>query len=184
ANESATLGRVLFYDNNLSVNNTIACASCHQQQFAFSDTARLSVGLDGGLTGRHSMRLVNARFSTEQKFFWNERAMSLEDQTTRPIQDHVEMGFSGQNGKPDLDSLIRKLEGIDYYERLFTLAFGTSEITEEKIQKALAQFIRSIQSFDSKFDAGRAMVNNDVVDFPNFTMQENMGKRLFLDPPA
>ncbi len=182
-NEGATLGRVLFYDKNLSVNNSVSCGTCHQQQFAFSDTARLSVGLDGGLTGRHSMRLVNSKFGVEPKFFWNERAISLEDQTTKPIQDHVEMGFSGLNGNPDMDSLIRKLENVDYYERLFTLAFGTAEITEEKIQRALAQFIRSIQSFDSKYDIGRAMVNNDAVDFSNFTMQENMGKRLFLDPP-
>ena len=102
-NAGATLGRVLFYDKNLSVNNTIACASCHQQRFAFGDTALQSLGLTGGLTGRHSMRLVNSRFAEESKFFWDERAASLEVQTSRPIQDHVEMGFSGANGDPDFD---------------------------------------------------------------------------------
>jgi len=95
---SATLGRVLFYDKQLSANGAIACASCHKQEFAFSDTAQQSVGLNGGLTGRHSMRLVNSRFADEVRFFWDERASSLEDQTTQPIQDHVEMGFSGENG--------------------------------------------------------------------------------------
>jgi len=182
-NAGATLGRVLFYDKNLSANNTIACGSCHKQQFAFGDTAALSVGLDGGLTGRHSMRLVNARFGAEQKFFWNERATSLEDQTTRPIQDHVEMGFSGTSGDPDMDSLIRKLQNISYYPRLFTLVYGSDEITETKIQNALAQFVRSIQSFDSKFDVGRAQALNDGTPFINFTQEENQGKQLFLTPP-
>ncbi len=64
----ATLGRVLFYDKNLSVDNTISCASCHKQEFAFSDTALVSSGLQGGITGRHSMRLVNTRFAVERNF--------------------------------------------------------------------------------------------------------------------
>ena len=180
----ATLGRVLFYDKRLSVNNTISCGSCHQQQFAFSDTAQVSVGLSGGVTGRHSMRLVNARFSEEDNFFWNERAISLEDQSTQPIQDHIEMGFSGANGDPDLDSLISKLSDFEEYQRLFTFVFGDSEITEDRMQRALSQFVRSIQSFDSRFDEGLAQVNNIAQPFPNFTQEENRGKQLFLAPPA
>lgn len=179
----ATLGRVLFYDKNLSLNNTIACASCHLQEFAFGDTALASVGFDGGLTGRHSMRLVNARFSDEDHFFWDERADSLEMQATMPIQDHIEMGFSGTNGQPDFDSLINKLYTVDYYEPLFEATYGDTVINEDRIQKALAQFVRSIQSFDSKYDEGRAQVNNDAQDFPNYTTSENNGKTLFLDPP-
>ena len=104
------------------------------------------------------MRLVNARFSEEDNFFWDERARSLEEQTTQPIQDHIEMGFSGTNGQPNLDSLIRKMQNIDYYQSLFTLAFNDNTITEERMQQALAQFVRSIQSFDSKYDTGRAQV--------------------------
>lgn len=177
---SATLGRVLFYDVNLSANNEIACASCHKQEFAFGDNVVRSVGLNGDLTGRHSMRLVNTRFADEVRFFWDERAVSLEDQTTRPIQDHVEMGFSGTDGDPNLDSLFRKLSTIPYYEELFTFAYGNAEITELKVQLALAQFIRSIQSFDAKYDVGRAQVNNENMPFPNFTQQENVGKNLFL----
>ena len=65
----ATLGRVLFYDVNLSENKTISCGSCHQQANAFSDTATLSMGLNGGLTARHSMRLINTRFADEERFF-------------------------------------------------------------------------------------------------------------------
>ena len=180
----ATLGRVLFYDKELSVNRTVSCASCHQQQFAFSDTARLSKGLDGGLTGRHSMRLVNARFSQEMKFFWDERANSLEDQVTRPVQDHIEMGFSGTNGYPAMDSLIRRVRNIDYYQRLFYFVYGDSMINEQRIKFALAQFVRSIQSFDSKFDAGRAQVANVADPFPNYTQQENQGKQIFLTAPG
>lgn len=179
-NAGATLGRVLFYDKKLSINNTIACASCHQQEFAFSDTARLSVGFNGELTGRHSMRLSHSRFGQEDHFFWDERATSLEDQTTHPLHSSVEMGFDGTNGA-DIDSLIRKMEGLAYYQRLFPLAFGDPNITEERMQKAMAQFVRSIQSFDSKFDIGRVQVAADTDDFPNFTTQENLGKTLFLN---
>ena len=180
----ATLGRVLFYDNNLSDNNTIACASCHQQAFAFSDPLTTSIGLDGGNTGRHSMRLINSRFADETQFFWDERASTLEDQVTQPIQDHVEMGFSGTNGDPDINDLIAKLTAIDYYETLFEFAFGDATITEERMQFALAQFVRSIQSFDSKFDVGLAQVGGNInANFPNFTTEENLGKQLFLVPP-
>ena len=182
-NEITTLGRVLFYDKNLSENNTIACASCHQQAFAFSDPLVSSVGLNGGNTGRHSMRLVNSRFSNEEKFFWDERATSLENQVTQPIQDHIEMGFSGTNGDPDFNELIAKLSAIDYYQTLFDFAYGNSTINEDKIQRALSQFIRSIQSFDSKFDEGFVQSPNLNAPFPNYTPQENLGKQLFLNPP-
>ena len=182
-NEMATLGRVLFYDKKMSLNDVTACANCHIQEFGFGDTARLSVGFDGGTTGRHSMRLSHARFTDEEKFFWDERAATLEDQSTEPIQDFTEMGFSGSNGQPDLDSLIRKLSEIDYYNSLFTLAFGDADITEERMQRALGQFVRSIQSFDSKYDLGRAQVSIEQDDFPNYTTQENSGKELFLSPP-
>ncbi|MFK7932487.1 MAG: cytochrome c peroxidase [Saprospiraceae bacterium] len=178
----ATLGRVLFYDKNMSTDRTIACASCHQQEHAFGDLDQASQGVDG-LTGRHSMRLINARFADEVRFFWDERANSLELQTTQPIQDHIEMGFSGQNGDPSLADLITRLENIDYYQTLFTEVYGDPNITEERMQLALAQFIRSIQSFDSKYDVGRAQVNNNNAQFPNFTTQENNGKQLFSTNP-
>ena len=178
----ATLGRVLFYDKNLSANNTISCASCHQQANAFSDGNIASTGVNGTTT-RHAMRLINSRFANETKFFWDERATSLEVQTTQPIENHIEMGFSGTNGDENFSSLISKLQNIGYYQELFQFAYGSTTITEAKIQTALAQFIRSIQSFDSKYDAGRALVGNENQPFANFTMQENQGKNLFLTPP-
>jgi cytochrome c peroxidase len=179
----ATLGRVLFYDKRLSHNNTISCSSCHQQAFAFGDPAVASTGV-AGTTGRHSMRLVNSRFSAERKFFWDERAATLEAQTTRPIQDHVEMGFSGTEGDPAFADLVTRLNAIEEYRVLFAVTFGTSTISETRVSRALAQFVRSIQSFDSKYDIGRAQVANNGDPFPNFTTQENAGKIIFSTPPG
>jgi cytochrome c peroxidase len=181
-NAKATLGRVLFYDKNLSIDNTVSCGSCHKQQFAFSDTDIASLGVAGGTTGRHSMRLINSRFAVEAKFFWDERAASLEQQTTKPVQDHAEMGFSGQSGRPALSNLLTKLQAIGYYNELFKFVYGDITVTEARLQECMAQFVRSIQSFDSKYDAGRAQVPNDGAPFPNFTAQENMGKQVFLTP--
>ncbi|MEM9329365.1 MAG: cytochrome c peroxidase [Bacteroidota bacterium] len=181
-NAGATLGRVLFYDKKMSIDNTVSCASCHQQAFAFSDPEVASAGVNG-TTGRHSMRLVNSRFAEEERFFWDERAQTLEAQTTQPIQDHIEMGFSGSDGDPGIEDLIVKLSLESYYTELFTLAFGDPEITEDRMQQALAQFVRSIQSFDSPFDEGMAQVRNINDDFPNFSSLENLGKTLFLRPP-
>ena len=183
SDKGATLGRVLFYDTKLSSNNTISCSNCHIQANAFGDVAVASQGVNG-TTGRHSMRLINVRFANEAKFFWDERAINLEAQTSMPIKDHGEMGFSGQNGDQSFSDLIVKLNAVGYYRELFKFAYGTEEITETKIQTALSQFIRSIQSFDSKYDVGRALAPNDGAQFANFTAQENQGKNLFLTPPT
>lgn len=178
-----TLGRVLFYDKQLSLNNSTACASCHHQEFAFGDTTTVSTGWNGEKTDRHTMRLVNLRFDGGQSLFWNRRTPNLEIQTTQPIRDHKEMGFSGQNGNPQFDSLIRRLEGLEYYQQLFAFVYDDQQITETRIKNSLAQFIRSIHSYDSRYDEGRAMVQHSGQDFPNFTAQENMGKNVFAAPP-
>ena len=182
--KAATLGRVLFYDKNLSVNNSFSCASCHKQEFAFGDTAVSSLGVDNGRTIRHSMRLINSRFANEAKFFWNERAVNLTTQTTMPIVDHLEMGFSGENGRGNFTTLTNKLSTINYYKELFKFTYGDTIVTENRIQTSLASFINSIQSFDSKYDIGRAQVNNDNQPFPNFTATENQGKTLFISAPV
>lgn len=181
--EGATLGRVLFYDDNLSATNTVSCASCHVQEHAFGDLAQRSQGINGQ-TPRHSMRLINTRFSMESKFFWDERALSLEAQTTNPIKDHIEMGFSGENGDMDFNDLLVKLQNLPYYPVLFSNAFGSELINETRIQNALSQFVRSIQSFDSKYDQGRASAFDDVQPFSNFSNLENQGKNLFFQPPV
>ena len=180
--KKATLGRVLFYDKNLSFNNSIACASCHQQNAAFGDTSSRSIGLDGGLTGRQSMRLANLRFSSEGKMFWDERAISLNDQVTQPIQDHIEMGFSGLQGQPGMTSLLAKLDSIPYYNELFSWAFGNKSASEAFIAEALTDFVSSIESFDSKYDQGVQTSGTINGPFSNFTVEENHGLELFLTP--
>ncbi len=176
--DGATLGRVLFYDKSLSANRTIACASCHQQSFGFGDSSRFSTGFAGGKTGRHSMGLTNARFYSNGAFFWDERATSLEQQVLMPVQDPIEMGMS-------LDSVLARVAALPYYAPLFKEAFGSEEITEIGVRNALAQFVRSIMSFSSPYDQGRAQVNAPMDPFPNFTAQENQGKALFFGaPPA
>jgi len=169
----ATLGRVLFYDPALSANETISCASCHPQAHGFSDPAELSEGFEGGLTGRNSMGLVDARFYATGRFFWDERAETLEDQVLRPIQDPVEMGMT-------LEELVARLRARPYYPFLFEQAFGDPGIDAERISRALAQLVRSMTSYRTRYDEGIAMVDgNPLVDFPNFSAQENLGKQVF-----
>lgn len=171
--EGATLGRVLFYDNALSLNNTTACASCHTQETGFTDPNQFSVGFDGGLTGRNSMSLANARYYEPEHFFWDERAATLEDQVLMPIQDQVEMGMT-------LDSLEKRLAATNYYPVLFEEAFGDSNITSERISMALAQFVRSLVSYESSFDeAVTANGGNANGNLPGLSALENLGKDIF-----
>ena len=173
-NAGATLGRVLFYDRRLSTNDRVACASCHQQPFAFSDTARLSRGFAGGLTGRHSMALANARFYQRGRFFWDERAATLEAQVLQPIQDPTEMGLS-------LPALVNKLSASSYYPALFQAAFGSADITTDRVSRALAQFVRSMVSASSRFD--QAFVGNAAPNFAAvFTPDELAGQNLYNGP--
>ena len=172
----ATLGRVLFYDPSLSINHSISCASCHEQSDGFSDPAAHSVGFDGGLTRRNSMGLANARYYAPGSFFWDQRAATLEDQVLMPLQDSVEMGMT-------LPGVIERIEQRDFYAPLFTEAFGDDAVTSDRASQALAQFVRSMVSYQSRYDVGRAQVGNPGQNFPNFTAQENLGKRLFSTPP-
>jgi len=165
----ATLGRVLFYDKRLSTNQTVSCSSCHQQAHGFSDPRPLSVGFNGGLTGRNSMGLSHARWYQRRHFFWDERAATLEDQVLQPIQNSVEMGMT-------LDALTNRLAAEPYYTNLFAKTFGSTTVTSDHVSRALAQFVRSIVSTASKYDAG---VSNN---FANFTPQENQGRQIFNGP--
>jgi cytochrome c peroxidase len=171
-NEGATLGRVLFYDKGLSANGIVACASCHQQDKGFSDDAILSVGFEGGLTGRHSMTLINSRYYQRGRFFWDERASTLEEQVLEPFQDPIEMGMT-------LEQVVSAVQEQDFYAELFEDAFGSQEINADRISKALSQFVRSIVSFSSKYDEGRSLSASPGANFPNFTDEENLGKNLF-----
>lgn len=176
----ATLGRVLFYDTQLSINHSISCSSCHKQESSFSDDRVLSEGFEGGKTGRHSMSLVQAGYYQNRHFFWDERAATLEDQVLMPIQDGVEMGMN-------LDTLVARLSSTDYYPILFKRAYGDADITASRISRSLSQFVRSIISYQSKYDEGRsafpAVFNGQGnTPFANFTAEENLGKQIFFTP--
>lgn len=138
------LGRHLFYEKALSVDNTVSCASCHHQAFAFSDTAQFSVGVAGSLGNRHSMALVNLAWHNNG-FFWDGRASLLRHQVLMPIEDPLEM-------KETLASVIAKLKKIPGYPLRFAQAFGDNQITEERISFALEAFINSLVSQNSRFD--------------------------------
>jgi cytochrome c peroxidase len=176
-NEGAALGRVLFYDTRLSANGTTSCASCHVQELGFGDSERLSIGFDGERTHRHSMSLTNARFYAGGKFFWDERADTLEEQVLMPFQDPIEMGLT----LPELERLVSEQP---YYDELFVAAFGDQTVTSDRIARALAQFVRSMVSVDSPYDRARANATSVLEDFPEFTDDQNLGKRLFFAPPG
>jgi cytochrome c peroxidase len=141
--EGINLGRFLFYDSILSVDYTISCGSCHHQENAFSDPVKYSLGVDGTPGVRHAMALFNLAW--DPSYFWDGRALSLEDQALKPITDHLEM-------KSNLDSVILRLNRSEFYRGLFFKAFGVTKITRTELAKAIAQFERSIISGNSRYD--------------------------------
>ena len=172
----ATLGRVLFYDTRLSRNGTVSCASCHRQERGFSDSERLSAGFEGERTARNSMSLVFLRYDRNRQLFWDERTQTLEEQTLEPIQDLVEMGLT-------LDELTDRLEATDFYHGLFAHAFGTPEVTDDRVARALSQFVRSITAFNSRYDAARQGDGSRFGEpLAGLTDQENRGLDLFFGP--
>lgn len=87
------------------------------------------------------MRLVNNRFAVEQKMFWDERAIDLEDQVVEPIQDHIEMGYSGTNGQPGVGELVARLQNLAHYRELFAWVYdGDSTVTLGKMGETLTDF--------------------------------------------
>ncbi|MCP5068103.1 MAG: c-type cytochrome [bacterium] len=173
-NAGATLGRVLFYDPLLSSNGTVSCASCHEQARAFADRRRRSRGVHGKRGRRNALGLVNLRYNPSDRYFWDERSATLEKQVLQPIQDPREMAQSVE----DLPGIVRLRPE---YARLFAAAFGDEAVSTTRIAKALAQFVRSLVSYRSPYDEGLARVSDVSDDFPNFTKQENEGKKLFFD---
>ncbi|WP_296622797.1 cytochrome c peroxidase [Marivirga sp.] len=160
------LGRMLFYEKKLSGDNSMSCASCHQQSNAFTDGKAFSPGIDGQVGQVSTMSLVNLLWA--EHFTWNGKMQSVEDQSTEPIRNPIEM-------HENFDNAIRKLEDAGY-NRLFQEAFETDQITEELIGKALAQFQRALISSNSKYDQ---YLRGEY----NPTPSEKRGEQLFFTHP-
>ena len=188
-NNVATLGRVLFYDKRMSINDSISCSSCHQQATGFDDPLQFSVGFSGAaFTTAHAMRLGNVRYYQPGSMFWNKRAASVELQASQPIQHPVEMGYVSSVG--GITALIAKMNASSYYPDLFAFAFGDASITELRIQQALAQFERAMISTNSRWDTAYAQVFSATANnrglgttLPGFTAQEDRGRQLFVGGP-
>jgi cytochrome c peroxidase len=136
------LGRMLFYEKKLSGDNSMSCASCHQQNKAFTDGNAFSAGIDGQNGEVSTMSLVNLLWA--ERFTWNGNKQSVEAQSVEPVKNPIELHDTFEN-------VVQKLEDAGY-NRLFQEAFATNQITEELIGKALAQFQRALISSNSKYD--------------------------------
>lgn len=154
----ATLGRVLFYDRNLSVNNAVSCGSCHKQQYAFADNVKVNKGFNGLDLKRNSPSIQGIRSSIEKGglfdpinpnqpntrggalLFWDGRQNSVKDMVLNPVLNHNEMNV------PDFETLISKLNTIGYYRDLFTDAFGDPSISKERLALALEGFIACLNT--------------------------------------
>ncbi len=164
-NKTATLGRVLFYDSHLSVNNAISCGSCHKQALGFGDNSAFSTGYQGLPTKRNSLPISD--LSLAGSLFWDGREDRLANLSLRPISNHVEMGIS------DFDALCTKLAALPYYTQLFHDAYGDNQITSDRISGALGVFMQAITTGNSRFDQYNAG-NKSVL-----TAQEIEGMNLF-----
>jgi len=165
--EGVELGRKIFYDTRLSGDNTQACASCHMQEFSFSDSAQFSLGITGQLGGRQAPVLQNLGWSTT--LFWDGRASSLEEQAAGPVVNPIEMNTTWPE-------VVTKLKADQDYPNLFFKAFGVCDVDSVMATKALAQFMRTMISGNAKFDQwvrGETLLTSDESDgfdlFKSFT---------------
>lgn len=185
-NPEATLGRVLFYDKDLSSNKQVSCASCHKQSIGFSDDKALSDGVEGKHTSRNSLALASVvNFPTyyggnfvggsfiRPQFLWDEGAATIMDQSRRAFTSDNEMGM-------EIHEVVDEVNAKDFYRILFRKAFGDETVTEERILAAIQVFVNAFIAADSKFDDGLDMHTDPTVDFSNFTAAENRGKALFM----
>ena len=153
--EGILLGRHLFWDTKLSGDNSLACASCHLPQHAFSDPNPLSIGVNGHLGKRNAMVLQNLAWTNE--FLWDGSVLSLEEQIILPVLDSTEMNETWKN-------FFRKIENNEMYNRLFYNAFQTFNPDSTHAAKAIAQFIRTMVSSNSKYDK---VLRNEAIFSPD-----------------
>lgn len=190
--DKAILGRVLFYDKNLSKDGKINCASCHRQEIAFSDDKPVSRGVFDRVGTRNSIALGSvlnfaAYYGTDLfgpsgiPFFWDNRAGTASEQNLATMANPLEMDMSHTD-------IVNAVRSQPYYAPLFRMAYGDETVTTQRVSEAIANFINAVGSFRSKFDreAERTIgtdtwSNRERMDFPGFTAAENHGKRIYLD---
>lgn len=141
--EKIELGRLLYFDKRLSGDNTVACATCHKPELAFTDDQPVSMGVGHQLGGRSAPTVINRAFSKAQ--FWDGRAASLEEQAKGPLVNPVEMAMPSHKAEVD------KLNRIEGYKKLFRKVYGT-DVTIDGVAKAIASFERTVLSGNSPFD--------------------------------
>jgi cytochrome c peroxidase len=164
--EMATLGKFLFYDENLSINNRITCGSCHIQKLGFADGLNKSLGFSDKETDFHTMAIANN--NVFDRFFWDGRVNTLDNAVVMPISDHIEMGLD------DEKLLLEKIKSIPYYQDLHKKAFGNLPMNKSTISSALTQFVRSLRVENSK--------NQKVLQgLEKFSVSEKRGRDLFFE---
>lgn len=166
--EGVALGRKLFYDPILSGDSSLSCAGCHKAEFAFSDDRRFSEGIDGSIGDRQAMSIMNIGWM--KTLFWDGRAHGVEDQAFGPVENPIEM-------KDHWPNVEDKLQKHADYPLLFHNAFGTSKITDSLVVKAIAQFERTMVSFDALFD-------KEMQEEIFYTADEQDGYDLFFSEEA
>lgn len=162
--EGVKLGRMLFYDKKLSGDGTQACASCHLQAYAFTDPAQFSSGIRGVKGKRNAMSIFNMAWNNNG-FFWDGQSTLLRHQSLLPILDELEMDET-------LENVVAKLSEHESYKNQFIRAFGSEDITPEKMGLALEQFMNSITSTNARYD-------DFLQDSTVFTASEKRGLKLF-----
>lgn len=174
--DGVALGRFLFYDPVLSADRTVSCASCHRHDNAFADNLTLATGIGGEQGTRNVPSLVNAGFNTKG-LYWDGRANSIEEVVLLTIGDSLQMGFT-------VNGAVERLRAHPDYPGRFRKAFGikdSEEITGDLIGKAVAQFVRTLVSYRSKFDYANWDRGEETVFFSE---SELRGKILFTTEPV
>jgi cytochrome c peroxidase len=155
--ERVRLGRWLYYDARLSADGAIACATCHKPENAFSEPTPVSTGIKGQKGGRKAPSFVNLAWTLYPHFFWDGRAASLEDQALGPIANPIEMGNTHE-------AMVATLGQIADYKPYFKQAFGSDEITKERVAKAIADYERTRMSGNSPWDRWKKRKDESAVN--------------------
>lgn len=193
--EKISLGKQLFWDPILSGNMDVACATCHHPDKGYADALDLSIGVGGIGLGeqrigdviakRNAHTVVNTAFngitvngdvdSSNAPMFWDNRAMSLEEQSLLPLLSKEEMRGEDISEGELYNVIINRLIDIPEYRQAFESAFGTDQITTDRIAKAIASFERTLIASDSPFD--RYMRGNEAA----MTQQQINGMNAFVN---